>query len=102
MSIADTYSGRIIVCGARYVPVAGHRSTRKAVQEMADNKRLEVWLAEVVLPHLSVAVQVRVTKLFCGQVPAVVIPGLRKSYCRRGDVERLLEQHTYGNDQVPV
>jgi len=29
------------------VPVAGHRSTRKAVQEMADNKRLEVWLAQV-------------------------------------------------------
>ena len=24
---SDTYSGRIIVCGARYVPVAGHRST---------------------------------------------------------------------------
>jgi hypothetical protein len=44
---ADTYSGRIIVCGARYVPVAGHRSMRKAVQEMADNKRLEVWLAQV-------------------------------------------------------
>lgn len=44
---ADTYSGRIIVCGARYVPVAGHRSSRKAVQDMADNKRLEVWLAPV-------------------------------------------------------
>jgi hypothetical protein len=44
---ADTYSGRIIVCGARYIPVAGHRSTRKAVQEMANNKRLEVWLAPV-------------------------------------------------------
>jgi hypothetical protein len=44
---ADTYSGIIIVCGARYVPVAGHRSTRKAVQEMANNKRLEVWLAPV-------------------------------------------------------
>jgi hypothetical protein len=44
---AKTYSGRIIVCAARYVPVAGHRSTRKAVQDMADNKRLEVWLAPV-------------------------------------------------------
>src|SRR5438477_1026281 len=39
---SDTYSGRIIVCAARYVPVAGHRSTRKAVQDMANNKRLEV------------------------------------------------------------
>jgi hypothetical protein len=44
---SDAYSGRIIVCGARYVPVAGHRSSRKAVQTMADNKRLEVWLAPV-------------------------------------------------------
>jgi uncharacterized protein DUF3108 len=42
-----TYSGIIIVCGARYVPVAGHRPTRKAVQDMANNKRLEVWLAPV-------------------------------------------------------
>jgi len=44
---ADTYAGLIIVCGARYVPVAGHRSSRKAVQDMANNKRLEVWLAPV-------------------------------------------------------
>ena len=44
---ADPYSGRIIVCAARYVPIAGHRSTRKAVQDMANNKRLEVWLAPV-------------------------------------------------------
>ena len=42
-----TYSGIIIVCGARYVPIAGHRPTRKAVQDMANNKRLEVWLAPV-------------------------------------------------------
>jgi hypothetical protein len=34
-------------------------------------------------------------------VPTVVIPGLRKSFCRRRDVERLLEQVTYAKDQVP-
>jgi hypothetical protein len=44
---AASYSGRIIVCGARFVPVAGHRSGRKAVQDMANNRRLEVWLAPV-------------------------------------------------------
>jgi len=44
---ATSYSGRIIVCGARFVPVAGHRSSRKAVQDMANNRRLEVWLAPV-------------------------------------------------------
>lgn len=41
------YSGEIYVCGARYVPVAGHRPGRESVQYMADNKRLEVWLAPV-------------------------------------------------------
>jgi hypothetical protein len=35
------------------------------------------------------------------QVPAVVIPGLRKSYCRRSDVEALLDQQTFSNRQVP-
>jgi hypothetical protein len=36
------------------------------------------------------------------QVPVVVIPGLRKSYCRRGDVLELLERQTFGKGQVPV
>jgi hypothetical protein len=35
-------------------------------------------------------------------LPLVRLPGLRKSYVRRLDVERLLEQHTYGKDQVPI
>jgi hypothetical protein len=34
-------------------------------------------------------------------VPTVVIPGLRKSFCRRRDVERLLEASTYAKDEVP-
>ncbi|HEX3331847.1 MAG TPA: hypothetical protein VHS27_18130 [Gaiellales bacterium] len=36
------------------------------------------------------------------QVPAVVIPGLRKSYCRRSDVAALLERQTFGKEEVPV
>ena len=35
-------------------------------------------------------------------LPLVRLPGLRKSYVRRPDVDRLLEQHTYGKDQVPA
>jgi hypothetical protein len=35
-------------------------------------------------------------------VPAVMIPGLRKSYCRRSDVARLLEERTFDKGQVPV
>jgi len=42
-----SYSGDVIVCGARYVPIAGHRPGRGTVQYMADNKRLEVWLVPV-------------------------------------------------------
>jgi hypothetical protein len=34
------------------------------------------------------------------QVPTVVIPGLRKSFCRRSDVERLLAEHTYAKHEV--
>ncbi len=37
----------MFACAARYVPVAGHRPDRESVQYMADNKRLEVWLAPV-------------------------------------------------------
>lgn len=44
---SGAYSGEVFVCGARYVPVAGHRPGRDSVQYMADNKRLEVWLAPV-------------------------------------------------------
>ncbi len=44
---SDAYRGSVVVCGARYVPIAGHRPTRESVQYMADNKRLEVWLAPV-------------------------------------------------------
>ncbi|HVZ14610.1 MAG TPA: DUF3108 domain-containing protein [Bauldia sp.] len=39
---ADVY-----VCAARYVPVAGHRTSDDSVTYMADNTRLEVWLSAV-------------------------------------------------------
>ena len=35
-------------------------------------------------------------------VPVVLIPDLRKTYCRRADVARLLEERTFAKDQVPV
>jgi hypothetical protein len=36
------------------------------------------------------------------QVPVVQIPGLRKTYCRRADVARLIAERTFGKDEVPV
>jgi len=35
-------------------------------------------------------------------VLVVSIPGLRKTYCRRADVARLLEERTFAKDQVPA
>jgi hypothetical protein len=36
------------------------------------------------------------------QLPVVQLPGLRKVYVKRPDVERLLVEHTYNKDQVPA
>jgi len=36
------------------------------------------------------------------QVPAVLIPGLRKSYCRRSDVAALLDRQTFSKTEVPT
>jgi hypothetical protein len=41
------YSGPVLVCNARYVPISGHRSERPATKFMRDNKDMSVWLAPV-------------------------------------------------------
>lgn len=41
----DGYRGDVLVCKARYVPISGHRTERKATKFMIDNKDMEVWLA---------------------------------------------------------
>lgn len=50
------YDGPVVVCGARWVPVAGHRPAKKSVKYMADNRDIEIWLApmatsDVLLPY---------------------------------------------------
>lgn len=42
---AGSYSGPVIVCSARYRPVAGHRPVAASVQELQDNSNVEIWLA---------------------------------------------------------
>lgn len=44
---SDAYDGPVVVCTARYVPVAGHRMSLKATRDMMENERLEVWYAPV-------------------------------------------------------
>jgi hypothetical protein len=41
------YSGPVIVCNARYLPVAGHRPDRPGTKFMEENRDLSVWLAPV-------------------------------------------------------
>lgn len=41
------FKGKVLVCRVRYEPVSGHRPKRKAIQELAANKSMEVWLAPV-------------------------------------------------------
>ncbi|HVY21681.1 MAG TPA: DUF3108 domain-containing protein [Bauldia sp.] len=51
LSYKDTRNGdgntKVLVCAARYVPVAGHRTGDDSVTYMADNQRLEIWLSPV-------------------------------------------------------
>jgi hypothetical protein len=51
------YNGPAIVCQARYVPVAGHRLSRDSVQYMAQNQRLEAWLAPIKGTNLMIPVK---------------------------------------------
>lgn len=44
---AEGYQGPALVCQARYVPIAGHRTGQSAVEEMAKNRGMFVWLAPV-------------------------------------------------------
>lgn len=41
------YTGKVVVCSARWVPVAGHRPKKASVKKMAANRSMEVWLAPV-------------------------------------------------------
>jgi hypothetical protein len=39
------FSGTVLVCNARYVPIAGHRANRAVIQFMRENRDMSVWLA---------------------------------------------------------
>ncbi|PVE26022.1 DUF3108 domain-containing protein [Microvirga sp. KLBC 81] len=55
------YSGPVLVCNARWVPISGHRPQRSAIKFMQENKDMNVWLAPVegarVLFPIKVAVR---------------------------------------------
>lgn len=41
------YAGPVLVCSARYVPVAGHRPDRRVTKFMVENRNMEAWLVPV-------------------------------------------------------
>lgn len=75
------YSGPVLVCNARWVPVSGHRPQRAAIKFMQENKDMNVWLAPVegarVLFPLKVAVR---TMIGMGELEAA-------SWSVEGDVK---------------
>jgi hypothetical protein len=54
------YSGPVLVCNARYVPIAGHRSTRPSTKFMEDNKDMQVWLAPIQGTRMLVPLRIAV------------------------------------------
>jgi hypothetical protein len=58
------YSGLVLVCNARYVPVAGHRPQRWAVKYMQDNRDMGVWLAPVEGTRVLVPMRINVQTYF--------------------------------------
>jgi uncharacterized protein DUF3108 len=65
------YSGPVLVCNARYVPISGHRSERPATKFMQENKDMSVWLAPVEGPRLFFPLKVSVrTMIGMGEMQA--------------------------------
>lgn len=65
------YSGPVLVCNARYVPISGHRSERPATKFMQENKDMSVWLAPVEGPRLLFPLKVSVrTMIGTGEMQA--------------------------------
>ena len=54
------YTGPVLVCSARYVPVAGHRPDRPGTKFMTDNRDMSVWLAPVPGERVLVPLRIQV------------------------------------------
>ena len=48
------YAGPVVVCAARYTPIAGHRPDSPSTRYMANNHEINVWLAPLPESHVVV------------------------------------------------
>ena len=74
------YKGPVLVCNARYVPIAGHRALRPTTKFMQDNRDMSVWLAPVEGARLLVPLRIAVRTM----VGMSVIEASRWAERRRG------------------
>lgn len=54
------FTGNVVVCHIRYMPVAGHRTDRPSVQFMRDNREMSAWLAPVEGTRLLLPIRISV------------------------------------------
>lgn len=65
------YSGPVLVCNIRWVPISGHRTRRPATKFMQENKDMNVWLAPVEGQRILFPVRVAVrTMVGMGELEA--------------------------------
>lgn len=60
----DGYSGAVVICKARYLPIAGHRPTRSTTVFLQNNTDMEIWLAPVSGVPVLVPVNIRIGTKF--------------------------------------
>jgi hypothetical protein len=75
------YTGPVLVCQARYTPIAGHRTGRKTTQFMAENRDMEAWLAPVEGTRLLVPVKISVRTM----IGTTVIDATKVAVAKSGD-----------------
>jgi hypothetical protein len=78
--------------GTRVVGAAGGFGVSEALPQLLDAKHLA---AELGITRAAAEAIIR-------QLPIVQVPGLRKVYVRRPDVEKLLEACTFSKDEIPA
>lgn len=55
---ARGYAGPVVVCAARYTPIAGHRPDSASTRYMSENQDIHVWLAPLPETHVVVPIHI--------------------------------------------
>jgi len=58
------YSGPVLVCNARYLPIAGHQAEAPETRFMQHNRDMSVWLAPVPGTRVLTPLRISVSTMF--------------------------------------